>query len=1179
LINDKYRQYARKIFAVTAAMIIIAYMQAFTFMINQSPAVNNSFMLNTTYVSDITPEKIKRVLYINSYHPGYRWSDQVQAGIADTLNNQADMQVDLNVEYLDGKRYSTQLEKNLGDDIASVWKRKYRDSRFDLIIVSDQDAYNLLKRFRNNILPDVPVVFCGIEDPGTIDKNTTGIISGTDYGKTVKLIMKVIPDVKRIWFIHDRTATGIANRRSVEQISGLYKGKVEFVFFDNGSGLEPREIYSKVEKFTQDEVIFFLDFNLTRSGRYIDLGNFLEKLTGKSPVPVFSHVEMYMDYGVTGGMMNSGYVQGKQAAETGLRILRGISADDILPQPEKSLPTFNFNKLNQYGISLSDIPPESRVINRKENFIVKNLRYFAGGTVLIILEGVLIAWLFRLLKRQRKLANDALEKEKLISRSETILKDLIYKYDLIVEASGQVVYEYIVSTGEITWGKSIYNILGYQPEEIAGGFEQWMELLHPDDLPGIMKSLNEAEISCSFWDERYRFRHKEGHYIWIRDRGFFLPDDKGKVYCQVGMLEDITTLKKSEDAMDFERRQLLSIFDSIDQVIYVSDPFTYEILFANKRLRDELGLDPIGKLCYQELQGFNAPCPFCTNSIILANGGIPYKWEYYNEKQNQAVDIIDRIIRWPDGRYVRFEIAIDITERKRAEKALRESEERNRAMLNALPDMIFVFNREYIFTDFRASETEKLFVSPELFIGKHISEILPPDLISITRENIDSVFATGEMKVYQYSIQQDDTVRYFETRMVLKSSDEALAIVRDVTESKKIEEDKIRLQMQLMQAQKMESVGRLAGGIAHDFNNMLGAITGYSELALRKVDAESPLRRYLEEILKTAGRSADLTRQLLAFARKQAIEPKIISLNNTVENMLAMLRRLIGENISLEWKPCADLWPVNVDPAQMDQILANLTINARDAISGSGFILIETMNRIIDENYPSDSENIPPGQYVVLMVSDSGSGMDQATKEKIFEPFFTTKELGHGTGLGLATVYGIVQQNKGFINVYSEPGRGSSFKMYFPAMCGENIRIEAEGPQLIPRGDGEVIIIVEDEPAIIEIAKSILEELNYKVITAASPDEAKTAGSSYDGVIDLLITDIILPEKNGRELAAEITASRPEMKVLFMSGYTADVIARQGIIEEGISFIQKPFSMKDIALKIKSVLGKESGDI
>ncbi len=1034
------------------ALFIFAYLLLFHAIV-KNHSVNQYCIDGIAYASDDKRYNTKSVLYINSYHPGYRWSDQVQAGIMDTLNEQADMQIDLNVEYLDGKRDSKQLEEKLGDDIAVVWKRKYRNNRFDLIMVSDQDAYNMLKRFRKSIFPDLPVVFCGIEDPGTIEKNTTGIISGTDYGKTVKLIMKVIPGVQRIWFIHDRTATGIANRRSVEQISGAYKGEVEFSFFDNGSGLEPLEVISKAEKFASDEVIFFLDFNLTRSGKYIDLGNFLKELTVKSTVPVFSHVEMYMDYGVTGGMMNSGDAQGRQAAETGIRILNGIKADDIPPAPERSLPVFNYIKLKKYDLPVSKLPEGSRIINRKENLILKYFRYFAGGALLIIFEGILIAWLFRLFKRQKKLTQDALEKEKLISRSETALKELIYKYDLIVEASGQVVYEYIVSTGEITWGRSIKTILGYQPEEISGGLEQWMELLHTDDLPGIMRSLSEAETSCSFWDERYRMRHKDGQYVWIRDRGFFLPDNTGKVYCQVGMMEDITTLKNSEDA-------------------------------------------------------------------------------------------------------------------------LRESEERNRAILNALPDMIFVFNRDYVFTDFRASETEKLLLSPELLIGKHISEVLPPDLIRITGEIIDSVFSTGKMKVYQYSLQQGDSVRYYESRMVLKSSEEALAIVRDITESKESEDERVRLETQLIQAQKMESVGRLAGGIAHDFNNMLGAITGYSELALRKVDADNPMRRYLEEILKTAGRSADLTRQLLAFARKQVIEPKIISLNNTVENMLVMLRRLIGENITLEWKPYPGLWPVSVDPAQMDQILANLAINGRDAIGNSGFISIETMNREIDESCSNSSENPSQGKYAVLIVSDTGAGMDQTTKERIFEPFFTTKELGHGTGLGLATVYGIVKQNKGYINVYSEPGIGSSFIIFFPGLCGETIRNEAENAEMLPGGSGETILLVEDEPAIVEITKSILVELNYTVITAVSPAEAIITSRSYEGEINLLVTDIIMPEMNGRDLAAEISAARPGIKVLFMSGYTADVIARQGIIEEGISFIQKPFSMKDIALKIKSVLEK-----
>ena len=401
-----------------------------------------------------------------------------------------------------------------------------------------------------------------------------------------------------------------------------------------------------------------------------------------------------------------------------------------------------------------------------------------------------------------------------------------------------------------------------------------------------------------------------------------------------------------------------------------------------------------------------------------------------------------------------------------------------------------------------------------------------------------------------------------------------VAIEEDITARKHEEKEKAKLEGQLQQAQKIESIGRLAGGVAHDFNNMLTVILGHANLALMKMDKTHPLYVSMEEIRKAAERSADLTRQLLAFARKQTIAPKVLDLNVTVAGVLSMLQRLIGEGIRLTWRPAVNLWPVKVDPSQIDQILANLCVNARDAIADVGKITIETENRILDSNYCSAHPGARPGEYVRLSISDDGSGMDKEILAQIFEPFFTTKVAGEGTGLGLAMVYGVVKQNDGFINVYSEPGMGTTFTVYLPKFEGEVGQTRPEGVfEPVLRGQ-ETILLVEDETAILKIATIMLEDLGYTVIATNAPSDAIRLVAEHIGEIHLLLTDVVMPEMNGLDLAKELLSLHPQMKCLFMSGYTSNVIAHHGVLNEGVKFIQKPFTLKDLAAMVREVLAK-----
>jgi PAS domain S-box-containing protein len=398
---------------------------------------------------------------------------------------------------------------------------------------------------------------------------------------------------------------------------------------------------------------------------------------------------------------------------------------------------------------------------------------------------------------------------------------------------------------------------------------------------------------------------------------------------------------------------------------------------------------------------------------------------------------------------------------------------------------------------------------------------------------------------------------------------------RDITERKRAETEKSDLQDQLALAQKMESIGRLAGGVAHDFNNMLGVIIGNAELALAKVDQAHPLLLNLEEIRKAAEYSADLTKQLLAFARKQTVAPRVLDLNETVQGMLAILQRLVGEDVDVAFVPGGDVWPVRIDPAQIDQILMNLTANARDSIAGVGKVSIETQNLSADEAYCAGHVGFQPGEYVVLAVSDDGCGMDRETLASVFEPFFTTKERGKGTGLGLATVYGIVRQNDGFINVYSEPGEGTTFRICLPRYAGKTTHVVAETPTESIAGGTETVLLVEDQAMVLRLARTILARLGYQVLAAATPGEAIRVAAEHAGEIHLLMTDVVMPEMNGRDLAKRLLSAHPSLRQLFTSGYPANVITHRGVLDEGVHFIQKPYSMKDLAAKLREVLDQQ----
>jgi PAS domain S-box-containing protein len=707
-------------------------------------------------------------------------------------------------------------------------------------------------------------------------------------------------------------------------------------------------------------------------------------------------------------------------------------------------------------------------------------------------------------------------------------------------------------------------------------------------------------------DQAMAILEKDGHAVFemvqVGKSGKKLPveissrifESDGRRYL-LSIARDILDRKRAEEALQDSERKLKAIVygSPIPQFVINRN---HEVIYWNKALEDITGIragEVIGtSRHWQAFYREKRPCL----ADLLADEKITAIPDWYNghcTRSKHVANAYEATDFFPlrgkgEGVWLYFTAAVirdakgsvigavetleDITERKLAENALRQSEAKMRNILDNIEIGVALISpkMEILEMNRRMREWYPAVDQEQHPFCYHVLNT-PPREAPCHYCPICKTLQNGGIHEATMQRQHAGVERHYRiiSSPVLNASGEvtaAIEIVEDITE-------RLSLEAQLRQAQKMEAVGRLAGGVAHDFNNMLGVIMGHTELALDgEMDPNLPLHANLQEVMEAARRSADLTRQLLAFARKQTVAPKMLNLNETVEGMLKMLRRLIGEDIDLAWLPETEVWPIKMDPSQIDQILANLCVNARDAIAGVGKVTIETANDFFDEAYCADHPKYSVGEYVMLAVSDNGCGMSKATQDRLFEPFFTTKERGKGTGLGLATVYGIVKQNNGFINVYSEPGHGSTFRIYLPRHADEPEPIRKKAPEVSLSRGHETILLVEDAPAILNMVKLMLAKLGYRVLTATTPAEAIRMAEQSVDEIHLLMTDVIMPGMNGRDLAKKLVTFRPGIRHLFMSGYTDNVIAHHGVLDEGVNYIQKPFSKSDLAIKVREAL-------
>jgi two-component system cell cycle sensor histidine kinase/response regulator CckA len=523
-------------------------------------------------------------------------------------------------------------------------------------------------------------------------------------------------------------------------------------------------------------------------------------------------------------------------------------------------------------------------------------------------------------------------------------------------------------------------------------------------------------------------------------------------------------------------------------------------------------------------------------------------------------------------------------EKIRAEAALQRSEELYRLIAQNTSDLICILNTKGNYVYASPSHREVLGYRPEELLGRSCFSLIHPDDLSMAKDRFTRSPANRKPERMELRLKhKDGNWRVFEAngnwiRDGQEKPQQAILVSRDLTERKQAEKALRDSEEQLRQAQKLEAVGQLAGGVAHDFNNLLTVISGYSDILMNKIPEGDPNRSKIEEIKLAAQRASSLTRQLLAFSRKQVLQPRLFNLNTLVADMGNMLRRLIGEDVELASALTDEAAQINADPGQIEQVLMNLVVNARDAMPKGGKITVETTIVEFDREYADMHVAVQPGQYVMLAVSDNGSGIDAETRKHIFEPFYTTKEQGKGTGLGLSTVYGIVKQSGGNIWVYSEPGQGTVFKIYLPRVDHERRTSrpdsDADSPEV--RGGTETILLVEDEAQIRQMAFEFLSEHGYNLLVASNGVEALKILKQEPAAVALILTDVVMPQMNGRELAEQVAAARPETKVLYMSGYTNDAIVRHGVLDSGTRFIQKPFSPDALARKVREVLDSDA---
>jgi PAS domain S-box-containing protein len=770
-------------------------------------------------------------------------------------------------------------------------------------------------------------------------------------------------------------------------------------------------------------------------------------------------------------------------------------------------------------------------------------------------------------------------------RTEELLSQSEEKYRTILESIEDGYYEEDLAGNFVFFNEALCRIYGYPKEELLGlNYKKYTNEETAKRLFQIFNEMYRTGNPCNEYS--YELTRKDGAKRYIEASASLKRDSSGKPTGFRGVVRDITERKQAEEALRHSEERYRTILETMQEAYYELD-LAGHFTFANDALSKHLGHtkeELIGTKSNQYQDEAEAKKTYqAFNEIYRTGEPIKALWSEYIRKDGTkgTYELSASLMRDAQGKPIGFRgVTRDITERKQAEEALRHSEERYRTIIENIQDGYFEGDLAGNFTFANDVICRHLGYTREETIGMNYRQYTDEEHAKELYQHYSELYKTGQpIKPFEAGYVRKDggkLIAEISVSLIRDPKGKPIGfrgISRDITERKREEEEKLSLQEQLRQSQKMEAIGQLAGGVAHDFNNLLTVIKGYSQISLLDLKENDPLRGNIQEIEKATQRATDLTRQLLAFSRRQILDSKVVDLNALLKDLEKMLRRIIGEDIELVALLSEDLGRVKIDPSQIEQVIFNLAVNARDAMPSGGKLTIETANVELDEVYAHAHVGVIPGRYVSLSVSDTGVGMSQEVKEKVFEPFFTTKGKGKGTGLGLSMVYGIVKQSNGNIWVYSEPGRGTTFKINLPrieeALDALRQRDEADS---FPGGN-ETVLLVEDDELVRDLAHRLLKQQGYTVWVAVNGEDALRVAREHDGEkIHLLLSDIVMPQMGGKELADKLKILRPDIKVLYTSGYADDAIVHHGVLDPGTHFLQKPFSLKTLSHKVREVL-------
>ncbi|MEW6387889.1 MAG: ABC transporter substrate binding protein [Thermodesulfobacteriota bacterium] len=1078
-------------------------------------------------------------------------------GILETLR-QAYPNIDPLVEYLDWRRFPQ--EDNI-KSLVQVYQQRYAQKKIEVVIANDNEALEFALKYRARLFPEAAIVFCGVndyrEDMIAGQPRVTGVVEKVDAAGTIEVALKLHPQARSLVVIADASEEAQDALQIIKGVAPRFASRINFRFL---VGLTIQEMLQELERLPPDSLILLAYFTRDRSGNVYSYDTVLSQMGGRTAVPIYGLYTFGLGKGIVGGQLLDGSLVGEQAARYAVRILGGEPVGEMpVVQKSFSQPMFDYDQILRYGLKTSQLPPNSAVIRRLTAVYATYKKIIWGGAALLLLLSLSVVILFlNILKRRRV--------EKALRQAEE-------NYRSIFENAVEGIFQRTPEGRYLRVNPALARMFGYaSPAEMLGEVVDIKEqvFVNPQRYQEFQESMADRGMVQGFEYQAYR---QDGRVFWVSENARTVRDENGAILYYEGFKQDITEHKWADEALKKAEREKDLILSSISEYVVCLN-LHQRVIWANWAISEAVGLTPdqlVGRYCYELWPGSNQICRNCPVTETLKTGEV---------QEGEVLAPNGRIwharafpVRDAGGQlFGVVEVARDITQRKKAEEAWRQSEERYRALIQNLPVGIYRTT---------AYPTGKIILAnpamARMFGCDSIEEFLqlPVEDLYVNPADrqafIDKLFSQGQLCGEELRLKKKDGTPLWvavTAHLVRNESGEVEysdGMIVDITEHKRLEE-------QFRQSQKMEAVGRLAGGVAHDFNNLLTTIMGYSQFLLMGLSDNDPLKRDVEEIIKAGDLATALTHQLLAFSRRQVLEPQVLDINVVIANLEKMLRRLIGEDIDLVVSCDPDINRVMADPGQIEQVLMNLAVNARDAMAQGGKLTIETANVILDESYTHRHLGVKSGPYIMLAVSDTGCGMDAETKSRIFEPFFTTKEVGKGTGLGLSTVYGIIRQSGGQIEVYSEPGQGTSFKIYLPQF--ERGR-EAVPESLLPleylRGS-ETILLVEDDEVVRKMVHKLLERSGYQVLEVRKGSDALQLCENHTGPIHLMITDVVMPGMSGPDLAGRLAALRPEMHVLFMSGYAQDAVVHHGALDRGIAFLQKPFRADILVRKVRQVL-------